>query len=154
MHGKCKNGRKGTHCSFPHPNLCFRFIRSGNKGCNKGSSCLYAHPKLCTASLISKRCDRRNCYYYHVVDTSRPITDISPRYNNESAPVHRQFNCKPIPLMQMDVDFLQNPISTLPQNVSQLHPKTQVPTPQVSVPQVPVPQVPVNLSPSNEPSFF
>ena len=71
--------------------------------------------------------------------------------------------------MQIDVHYLQNPISTLPQIVSQLPPKTQVPIPQVSVPQVPVPQVPVpqvpitqvpvprvpvNLSPSNEPSVF
>ena len=47
MQGRCKNGRKGTNCSFPHPKMCFRFIRSGNKGCNKGSSCQYAHTKLC-----------------------------------------------------------------------------------------------------------
>ena len=26
MQGRCKNGRKGTNCSFPHPNMCFRFI--------------------------------------------------------------------------------------------------------------------------------
>ena len=149
MQGKCKNGRKGTNCSFPHPNMCFRFIRSGNKGCNKGSSCQYAHPKLCKASLTSKRCDRRNCYYYHGAGTSRPLTDNFTRYNNESIPVHRQFNSKPIPLMQMDVPFLHNPISTLPQKVSHLPPKTHVPTPQVSIP-----QVPVNISPSNESSIF
>ena len=167
MQGRCKNGRKGTNCSFPHPNMCFRFIRSGNKGCNKRSSCQYAHPKLCKASLTSKRCDRCNCYYYHVAGTSRPLTDIS-------VPSHRQLNSKPTPLMQIDVPYPQNPISTLPQIVSQLPPKTQVPIPQVSVPQVPVPQVPVpqvpvpqvpvpqvpvpqvpvNLSPSNEPSVF
>ena len=152
MQGRCKNGRKGTNCSFPHPKMCFRFIRSGNKGCNKGSSCQYAHPKLCKASLTSKRCDRRNCYYYHVAGTSRPLTDIS-------VPAHRQLNSKPTPLMQIDVPYLQNPISTLPQIVSHLPPKTPVPIPQVSVPQVPVPQVPVhqvpvNISPSNEPSIF
>ena len=150
MQGRCKNGRKGTNCSFPHPNMCFRFIRSGNKGCNKGSSCQYAHPKLCKASLTSKRCDRRNCYYYHVVGTSRPLTDIS-------VPAHRQLNSKSTPLMQIDVPYQQNPISTLPQIVSQLPPKGPIskgPIPQVSVPQVPVPQVPVNLSPSNEPSVF
>ena len=71
--------------------MCFHFIRSGNKGCNKGSSCQYAHPKLCTASLTSKRCDRRNCYYYHVAGTSRPLIDISVL-------AHRQFNSKPSPL--------------------------------------------------------
>ena len=144
MQGRCKNGRKGTNCSFPHSNMCFRFIRSGNKGCNKGSSCQYAHPKLYKTSLTSKRCDRCNYYYYHVAGTSRPLTDIS-------VPAHRQLNSKPTPLMQIDVPYLQNPISTLPQIVSQL---PQVPIPQVSVPQVPVPQVLVNLSPSNEPSVF
>ena len=141
MQGRCKNGRTGTNCSFPHPNMCFRFIRSGNKGCNKGSSCRYAHPKLCKASLTSKRCDRCNCYYYHVAGTSYPLTDIS-------VPAHRQLNSKPTPCMQINVPYLQIPISTLPQIVSQLPPKTQVPIPQVSVPQIPVPQVPVNLSPS------
>ena len=105
---------KGTNYSFPHFNMCFRFIQSGNKGCNKGSSCQYAHPKLCTASSTSKICDRRNCYYYHVAGTSRPLTVNSTRYNNESVPVYRQFNSKPIPLMQMDVPFLHNPILTLP----------------------------------------
>ena len=88
MPGRCKNGRKGTNFSFPHPNMCFRFIRSGIKGCNKGSSCQYAHPKLCKTSLTSKRrCDRRNCYYYHVAGTSHPLTDIS-------VPAHMQFNSK------------------------------------------------------------
>ena len=79
--------------------MCFRFIQSCNKGCNKGSSCQYAHPKLCKASVTSKRCDRRNCYYYHIAGTSRPLTDISPTcYNNVSVPVHRQFNSKATPL--------------------------------------------------------
>ena len=166
MQGKCKNGRKGTNCSFPHPNMCLRFIRSGNNCCNNGSSCQYAHPKLCKASLTSKRCDRQTCYYYHVAGTSHPLTDISPTHynnescdNNESVPVPRKF--KPTPLMQMDVNhlsnslpFMHNPISMLPQNVSQLPPKTKVSTPQVSVPQVPVPHVPVHLQRSNEPSIF
>ena len=126
--GKCKNVRNGTNCSFPHPNMCLHFIQSGNKGCNKGSSCQYGHPKLCEASLTSKRCDRRNCYYYHVAGTSRPLTDIS-------VPVHRQFNPKPTPFMQTDVPFLHNPISTLPQNV-------------FCIPQISLPRVPVNRSPS------
>ena len=70
MQGKCQNGRKGTNCSFPHPNMCFCLIRSGNKGCSKGSSCQYSHPKLCKASLTSKMCDRHNIYYYHVAGPS------------------------------------------------------------------------------------
>ena len=78
MQGKCKNGKRGTNCSFPHPNMCFRFIRQSKKGCNKGASCQYAHPKLCRASLTSKRCDRRNCYYYHVAGTLRTLTDVVP----------------------------------------------------------------------------
>ena len=77
MQGKCKNGKRGTNCSFPDPNMCFfRFIRQGKKGCNKGASCQYAHPKLCHASLTSKTCDRHNCYYYHVAGTLRPLTDV------------------------------------------------------------------------------
>ena len=43
MQGKCNNERRGTNCSFPHPNMCFCFTRQGNKGCNKGASCQYAH---------------------------------------------------------------------------------------------------------------
>ena len=27
MQEECTNGRRGTNCSFPHPNMCFRFIR-------------------------------------------------------------------------------------------------------------------------------
>ena len=53
----------------------------GKKGCNKGASCQYAHPKLCRASLTSKRCDRRNFYYYHVAGTLRPLTDVVPQKN-------------------------------------------------------------------------
>ena len=75
MQEKCENGRRGTNCSFPHPNMCFRFIRQGNKGCNKDAPCQDAHPKLCRASLTSKRCDRRNCYYYHIAGTLRPLTE-------------------------------------------------------------------------------
>ena len=122
--------RKGTNCSFPNPNMCCRFIRSGNKG----SCCQYAHPKLCMASLTSKRCARNKCYYYNVAGTSRPLTDISTHYNNASVPVHRQFNSKPTSIMQIDVPFLHNPISTLPQNVPQFPPKTQVPTPKFMYP--------------------
>ena len=34
MQGKCKNGKRVTYCSFPHPNMCFRFIRSVYKPTN------------------------------------------------------------------------------------------------------------------------
>ena len=70
-----KNGRRDTNCSFPHSNMCFRFICQGNKGCIKGASCQYAHPKSCRASLTIKRCNRRNCYYYHVAGILRPFTE-------------------------------------------------------------------------------
>ena len=82
MQGKCKNRRKGTNCSFPHPIIimCFRFVRSGNKGFNKGSSCQYAHPKLCKASLTSKQCDRLyNVYTSSSLDRigySRHVLDL------------------------------------------------------------------------------
>ena len=100
MQGKCRNGKRGTNCSFPHPNMCIRFIRQGKKGCNKGASCQYAHPKLCRASLISKRCDRRKFYYYHVVGTLRPLTDV--------VQLQKQVSSQPTPLMQMEVTLPSN----------------------------------------------
>ena len=33
--------------------MCYKFIKSGFKGCPKGDSCKYAHPKICRLSLLS-----------------------------------------------------------------------------------------------------
>ena len=52
--------------------MCFKFIKSGYKGCPKGDSCKYAHPKICRPSLLSHKCDRVKCYFYHATDTVRP----------------------------------------------------------------------------------
>ena len=71
MQGHCRYGEKGIGCSYPHPQMCFRFIKSGHKGCSKGDSCKYAHPKLCRSSLLSHKCDRIKCYFYHVTGTVR-----------------------------------------------------------------------------------
>ena len=48
------------------------FIKSGYKGCPNGDSSKYAHPKICRSSLLSHRCDRVKCYFYHATGTVRP----------------------------------------------------------------------------------
>ena len=32
----------------------------------------YTHPKICRSSLLSHRCDRVKCYFYHATGTVRP----------------------------------------------------------------------------------
>ena len=44
MQGHCRYGKKAFGCSYPQPPMCFKFIKSGYKGCPKGDSC-----KLCTS---------------------------------------------------------------------------------------------------------
>ena len=34
-------------------------------------TCKYTHPKLCRSSLLSHKCDRIKCYFYHVTGTAR-----------------------------------------------------------------------------------
>ena len=63
--------KKGLGCSYPHPPMCFKFIKSGYKRCPKGDSCKYAHPKICRSSLLSHKCDRVKCYFYHATGTVR-----------------------------------------------------------------------------------
>ena len=65
MQGHCRYGKKGLGCSYPHPPMCFKFIKSGYKGCPKGDSCKYAHPKISRSSLLSHKCDQVKCYFYH-----------------------------------------------------------------------------------------
>ena len=52
--------------------MCFKFIKSGYKGCPKGDSCKYAYPKICHSSLLSHKCDQVKCYFYHATGTVRP----------------------------------------------------------------------------------
>ena len=111
-----------------------------------------AHPKLCRASLTSKRCDRRNCYYYHVAGTLRPLTEARPtQYKNELVTPLKHVKSQPTPLMQVYVTLPSNTLpSTFMQNfipehsVSNLPPETHVS----------VPLGPPNHLPSNEPSIF
>ena len=35
------------------------------------TSCKFVHPKICRASLVSGKCDRNRCYFYHVTGSSR-----------------------------------------------------------------------------------
>ena len=72
MQGHCRYRGKGIGCSYPHLPMCFKFIKSGHKGCSKGDSCKYTHIKLCRSSLLSQKCDRIKCYFYHVTCTVRP----------------------------------------------------------------------------------
>ena len=124
--------------------MCFRFIRQGKKGCNKGASCQYAHPKLCRASLTSKRCDRRNCYYYHVAGTLRPLTDVVPPPKNK---------------LVQDLSLLCRWRVTPPSNLlPSAHRQNFIPDHAVSnLPpksQVSIPHGPQEHAPSNEPTVF
>ena len=62
---------KGIGCSYPHPSMCFKFIKSGHEGCSK-----YAHPKICRSSLLSHRCDCVKCYFYHATGTVTTLIKI------------------------------------------------------------------------------
>ena len=138
--------------ALSHTQTCVFFIWQGNKCCIKGTSCQYAHPKLCRALLTSKRCDRRNCYYYHVAGTLRPLTEARPtQYKNELVLPQNHVKSQPTSLIQVDVTPPSNTLpSTLMQtfipehSVNNLPPKTQVY----------VPLGPPNHPPSNEPSIF
>ena len=153
MQGKCKDGKRGTICSFPHPNMCFCFIRQGKKGCNKGASCQYAHPTLCQTSLPRKRCDRRNCYYYHVAGNPSPIDSCwtnTTQHKNDFVPLQKHVSSQPTPLMQADVTPPSNPLPSthrhnfIPEYAfSNLHPNSQVF----------VPRGLSDHSPSNEPTI-
>ena len=58
------HGKKGSARAYPHPPMCFKYIKRGLQGCAKGTSCIFAHPKLCRASLVSGKCNRN---FYHVI---------------------------------------------------------------------------------------
>ena len=52
--------------------MCFKFIKSGHKRCSNGDSCKYKHPKIWHSSLLSHRCDRVKCYFYHATGMVGP----------------------------------------------------------------------------------
>ena len=87
--------------------MCFKFIKSGYKGCPKGDSCKYAHPKICRSSLLSHKCDRVKCYLYHATGTVRPnLNQDLPRNTVPKRPVS-----DPTPLMHIRLPPLSPPHS-------------------------------------------
>ena len=64
---KCSHGIRGNklidgkRCSFNHPRVCFKFRRSGNKGCTLGDKCDFFHPTLCP-------CNNSTCKSFHPTD--------------------------------------------------------------------------------------
>ena len=101
MQGHCMHGKKDSTCAYPHPPMCFKYIKRGPKGCAKGTSCKFAHPKLCRASLVSGKCNRNRCYFYHVTGSAR-----SNHMNATSIPPQNEMhgsNYLPTPLMQVSV---------------------------------------------------
>ena len=81
--------KKGSACAYPHPPMCFKYIKGGPNGCAKGTSCKFVHPKLCHASLVSGKCNC--CYFYHVTipeitENSRP-SDEWASHSNRATPL-------------------------------------------------------------------
>ena len=52
----------GKRCSFNHPRVCFKFRRSGNKGCSLGNECDFFHPTVCP-------CKNSTCKSFHPTDS-------------------------------------------------------------------------------------
>ena len=83
------HGKKGSGCAYPHPPMCFKYIKRGPKGCAKRTSCNFVHPKLCRASLVSGKCDRNRCYFYHITGSARSNhmnATSNPQNNNSQGP--------------------------------------------------------------------
>ncbi|KAL5253071.1 hypothetical protein ACHWQZ_G015733 [Mnemiopsis leidyi] len=65
---KCSHGIRGNklidgkRCSFNHPRVCFKFRRSGNKGCALGDRCDFFHPPICP-------CKNSTCKSFHPTDS-------------------------------------------------------------------------------------
>ena len=65
---KCSHGIRGNkliddkRCSFNHPRVCFKFRRSGSKGCSLGDKCDFFHPTVCS-------CNNSSCKSFHPTDS-------------------------------------------------------------------------------------
>ena len=65
---KCSHGIRGNkliggkRCSFNHPRVCFKFRRSGTKGCALGDKCDFFHPTVCS-------CNDSACKSFHPTDS-------------------------------------------------------------------------------------
>ena len=106
--------KKGSDCVYPHPPMCFKYIKRGPKGCAKGTSCNFVHPKLCRASLVSGKCDRNRCYFYQV--TGSAMSNHMNATSNLQNKMHGS-NYHPTPLMQVSVPppHVPKPVSNAPQ---------------------------------------
>ena len=111
--------------------MCFKYIKRGPKGCAKGTSCNCVHPKLCCASLVSGKCNRNCCYFYHVTGSAR-----SNHMNATSNPSQNKMhgsNYHPTPLMQVSMPPPQvlKSVSNVPQtNTASPPAKTPISEPQ------------------------
>lgn len=82
MQGHCRYGNNGLGCRFPHPSMCYDFLRHGNSGCSRGIRCKYIHPKLCGLALRNGFCHRKKCYFYHSPGTKESSsTNSSPDHH-------------------------------------------------------------------------
>ena len=125
------HGNKGSACAYPHPPMCFKYIKRGPKVCAKGTSCKFAHPKLCCASLVSGKCNRN--YFYHVTGSARS-NHMNATSNSPQNKMHGS-NYHPTPLMQVRVPppHVPKPISNAPQtNTASSPPKLPYQTPTCS----------------------
>lgn len=64
---KCKYGRKGEGCAYPHPTLCRAYLKLGSRrkgGCSK-KNCKFFHPPLCWNASKGLMCSRKNCKFMH-----------------------------------------------------------------------------------------
>ena len=96
MQCHCMHGKQGSACAYPHPPMCFKYIKRGPKGCAKGTSCKFAYPKLCRASLFSGKCNCNRCYFYHVINSK--ITENSISSHERSSNYNRA-----TPLMHLNL---------------------------------------------------
>ena len=114
MQGHCMYGKKGSDCAYPHPPMCFKYIKRGPKGCAKGTSCKFEHPKLCHTLLVCGKCDYNRCYFYHVtgsVTSNHMYATSNPKKNMHGSNYH------PTPMMQVSVPppHVPKPVSNAPQ---------------------------------------
>ena len=76
---RCKFGRKGTECEFPHPKICLSLMNKGTKGCPNAEECNFVHPKMCAKSLSGKKCEAKRCFLGHVQGTRDSKKDTTEK---------------------------------------------------------------------------
>ena len=154
------HGKKGSACAYPHPPMCFKYIKRGPKGCAKGTSCKFAHPKLCRASLVSGKCNRKRCYFYHVTNSKTTENSRSSHErvsNSNRATPLMNLNIPPYNPHQANSASL-NPTHIQHQTQSQYMPSYmahpyQTTTPHIR-PERPLPQQKDNAETPTQPPVF